>query len=1081
LKLAQLPPNATKMKKPLECAACELGKSHRQPFASSLPSDVRAESPMDAFHADISGPVKNESIGGSKYISVVLDEASSYVFIACTASKDDGTRHVRQTIRDAKTKVGVPLKRFHSDGGGEYRSAAFLDELKKSGVNVTSTPAHTSQLNGKAERKNRTIWNTIRTLLASVGKHGLPSSFWAEAALTSVYLLNRTTSSSSIDPTKTAHEIFTGKKPSVKHLRTFGCDVFVHKQKVDRGVDAKLETRASPGIFVGYEEKKTAYRCYVDGKIVVSRDVYFVEQSFTHADSLHHVLTRRTDAAEEERLTVQEERLMTIHQLPPSSRTSRQAARIAALRLYEPMDEEANDVEMRQVREAQLVSAEEESDRCARDEARMEAACKAAADSAALDHSIVEDDLKVSEVEDVLDGDDDDDDGTPRPQEELNQEELTDKQKQQRGSVDPVSRRHTRSGVATGPLAVPTDSKKNSKKTKLVPVDTNVRRVTRSTAASAAAAVLSATTVESADLIHEPTTFQQAVHSPQREEWLNAMKEELRSMVKKKVFQSESAVECAAEGRRPIGCKWVYKLKRDASGRVERYKARLVAKGFTQQAGIDFFDTFAPVLKYKSLRLLLQHAARHDLDVQQMDVETAFLNGELKETVFMKLPPGIDQLMTKDDAGDNSERGGDDKSVSNAKSVWRLKKAIYGTKQASNVWHETINRTLTIALSFTPTISDPCVYVRRSRSNHVMYLGLFVDDLLAFHAKEDLNEWMEIKAKLMSTYTMKDLGAAQWVLGMKITRDRPNRLLTLSMESYVDKMLFDFHMVDAADAPTPEESSVRLTRDDEAITSEQQEEMVDRPYMELVGSLLYAATSIFFEISHSVTVLTRHMQRPGPKHWMAAKRVLRYLKSVKHLGITYGQRRDKEKKGSEISSLSISSSTLPHTPMSTVEVYCDADWAGDVDDRRSTSGILLLLDGAPIVWSSRKQATVALSTAEAEYMAMSAALQELKWMDALLNEIHTPVHRPIVLWTDNQAALSIATARSITHSRTKHIDIRHHYIREMVISGAIDVRWCRSEEQLADVMTKGLNKQTYAELTHRIKTRVVSYLHTHRG
>lgn len=574
----------------------------------------------------------------------------------------------------------------------------------------------------------------------------------------------------------------------------------------------------------------------------------------------------------------------------------------------------------------------------------------------------------------------------------------------------------------------------------------------------------------------EPTSWAQALASPERDFWIEAGKAELRSLRSNHCYAIASARQCRAEGRRAIGCKWVFKVKRRADGSVERYKVRLVAQGFSQTPGEDFFATFAPVLMYKSLRMLLQLAARFDWEIDQMDVVTAFLNGDLKETLYMRPPAGYADLVDAEAAA--VERGGVDEDDV----VWRLRKAIYGTRQASNVWHESINTTL-VSLGFRPCRSDPCVYVRVSQTGCPMVIGLFVDDMVPIYSRSDRSEWVALKSKLMSAYSMKDLGSAQWVLGMKIVRDRERRLLWLTQELYVDKMLQEFRLVSSDSAPTPEESTIRLTKADGAQTREQQDEMSARPYMELVGSLLYATTSVFFEAAHAVGILTRYMQAPGPRHWQAAKRVLRYLKGCKAEGITYGQRQrieqeERQQEQQQRSSKQVSSQIM-HAPAAAaargphacvLTVYCDADWAGSVDDRRSTTGCVILLDGAPVIWLSKKQATVALSTAEAEYMAMSAAVTELKWARQLLTEIGSKPDEPIDVYSDNQAAVSIATSPSVSHTRTKHIDLRHHFVRECIDAGLIRLRWIRSNEQLADVFTKGLNRQQHAELTHKIKT-----------
>ena len=351
--------------------------------------------------------------------------------------------------------------------------------------------------------------------------------------------------------------------------------------------------------------------------------------------------------------------------------------------------------------------------------------------------------------------------------------------------------------------------------------------------------------------------------------------------------------------------------------------------------------------------------------------------------------------------------------------------------------------------------------------------------MIITHSDADEAEWIEAKTILMERFSMKDLGDAVWVLGMKIERDRAARTLLLSQQSYIDKMLHQFGLVDAAPQETPEDSSVRLSKSDEAVSEEESKLMERIPYMELVGSLLYASTSVRLDISHVVGVLSRYMQRPGIKHWKTAKRCLRYLKGTKDMGIVYGLRHA-ESKGSkqeerpltsksDSSSLHASANVFSSASVP-LTMYVDADWAGDIDDRRSTTGCVIMLFGAPVIWLSKKQNTVALSTAEAEYMALSLGLQELKFLMQLLVQIGLIPKLPIPVYSDNQAAISISSNPAVSHSRTKHIDLRHHYVRECVSSGEIRVEWISSKDQLADVFTKGLNKMTYAKLVERAMT-----------
>lgn len=556
--------------------------------------------------------------------------------------------------------------------------------------------------------------------------------------------------------------------------------------------------------------------------------------------------------------------------------------------------------------------------------------------------------------------------------------------------------------------------------------------------------------------IPEPKNFREIMASLYKHFWLAAAVAELQSMKDLQVWEKVDAAQARREGRQPIGCKWIFKVKYRSDGTVDKFKARLVAQGFSQRQGIDFKETFAPVMMYKSMRVMLVLACLLGYEIKQMDVQTAFLYGVMEEVVYMRLP-GMEHLdPSMASSPPSAGRGGE--------YVLRLKKALYGTKQASRQWYQNMDHTLRTC-GFQPCVADPCVYVKRSRTGRAMMIGLFVDDLLPMYHAEDEAEWKETKGVLMNKYKMKDLGDAEWVLGMRIIRDRSRGMLQLDQSQYLLRVLDEFDMMDCKAIDTPEEVGQQLSKQDAPQTKEEKEAMVNVPYMELVGSLLYASVSTRPDICHAVSVCSRFMKEPGPKHWKAAKRILRYLRGTVDVPMHY---QPKQKQQTNIQHL-----THKEKPsiQATMSVYCDADWGGDVDDRRSTSGCVLLLFGCPVVWLSKKQTTVALSTAEAEYMSLSLAVQEVKWLKTLVCELGCEVDGPIPVRTDNQAALAIATNNAIAHSRTKHIDIRHHYVREAVDGGMIEMKWVDTKSQVADVFTKALPKQTFKQLlTHIMPT-----------
>ena len=457
----------------------------------------------------------------------------------------------------------------------------------------------------------------------------------------------------------------------------------------------------------------------------------------------------------------------------------------------------------------------------------------------------------------------------------------------------------------------------------------------------------------------------------------------------------------------------------EISVRLRKSVAKRRAKRTLQQAGIDFNDTFAPVLRHKSLKVILALTALFDLELVQMDVVTAFLNADIKEQLYMKQPQGY-------------HKGG-------VNMVCRLLKSVYGTKQAPHNWNETVNEFL-ISIGFTRCISDTCVYIRKTKTGKIILIGLYVDDLPIAYHKDDLVEWEEIKTQFTNRFKMKYLGECRLILGMRITRNRTNKILTIDNEVHINRMLTHFQMSDCQPKSTP------ATNEKLIQTPKQDENIVDKPYYQsIVGALNYLQQTTRPDIALATNQLCRHASNPGPQHLIAAKRVLRYLRGTAHVGLTYSG-------GDEILEMD---KPLPIS----IETWTDADWGGDLNDRKSTTGLVVKIDGCSVSWSTKKQATVALSTAEAEYMAIAAGVQESLYIKQLLCELLGPSSIPesCKIYTDNQSALCISK-NDTNHQRAKHIDIKHHFIRDRVKDGSMNISWVPTSQQMADILTKPLGQ-----------------------
>jgi len=756
---------------------------------------------MDEWHADLSGPVDIEESERlphlasvhARFLSLIVDVGTGFLFAEPLDAKSDAERHVLVCKKAAEVVHGRPLKKFHSDNGGEYCSRSFIARLEESGTGKTTTPADTPQRDGVVERANRTVWERARTLLHHAG---LPDAFVWEAVCCAVYLLNftprlRHRRNIGEETLKCPLELWSGRKPSVKNLRPFGCTVWVTQLHPVSGnaQSNKLSPRSRKGIFLGYDEKKLAYKCYVEGKIVVSRDCRFLEGDFSEARRIAREVT--IDANEEEQRAQEELEARRAAAAASPTDPDRRAAKAAQLRRVHADygDESA-------LERAQIESLQEEHQRqqqLQQEEQQRQPVAAAAADG----HPTLAQQGVVAAVGSSSEPSRKENRRNRRDKRQAARKEKKKKKQEEKQEEEIKSSQPSISGT----VGVPS-----------VPPQRRSARQGAGGQVSYSSAFLSALPQPAALTIVEPRTYNDVLKSAQRSEWLQAMREEEKSLMEHGVWEVVPVAEAYRKGRRPIRCKWVYKVKMNSAGEVSRYKARLVACGYTMVKGVDFHATFAPTLLYKSFRVLLCIASVLDWELQQMDVEVAFLNGHIDEEVYMELPQG---LQMQGGTADRRGRGGGG-GMEGIKLCVRLKKALYGTRQASHVWHASIHRTLT-ALGFRACTADPCVYVRVTPSTgDSILLGLFVDDLLAVHSPRDKAEWEMIKGKLQSTYRMKDLGEAEWVLGMKVTRDRSRRSLELSQARYVDKMLTEFGLIEAKGASTPEQHGQQLSKKDEA-------------------------------------------------------------------------------------------------------------------------------------------------------------------------------------------------------------------------------------------------------------------------
>ena len=884
-------PTIPSIPKDWQCETCITSKSTKR---TPEPNTKRCDTPFELIHSDLSGKFSQQSFGNSWYYITFIDDCTRYAWIYHINAKSDTVKVFTQFILERQTQDNAVIKRFRTDNGGEYVNKDMLTLFQKHGILHDRSPPYSHESNGVAERYNRTIVTSLRSMLNS-----LTLKLWAEAVATAVYLRNRLPNRSIGN--STPYESLYKQKPSIHHVRPYGTKCFVHIPEEARKAGTKLLPRAIEGYLVGYTSSDKIYRIYIPSqhKISETRQIHWTNKTIiplapTHMES-----------------STEKESFATVTPLshPPATN---------------PIDKLLD-----------------------QDYTSTTTTTTTSKELSTLPPPIP--------------------DRPSSPSSQLLREQL----QQQLDVTEPLPDNEgpRKSGRITRP---PAHFGRNAKK---IPDE-------------------------------DPTTYRQAINSSLRDQWTSAMDDEIAALKKNNTFE----VVDKPIGRNIIDSKWVFKTKKNADGTLERYRARAVAKGYSQVPGFDFEDTFAPVIRYESLRFLLAICAKNKWRPRQFDVKSAFLYGELKEEVYMRPPSGF----------------------SDGDKVWKLNRCLYGLKQSANEWYALFARFLTTK-GFTASTFDPCMFVH---AKHDCYISLYVDDIAIYSAD---NPYLKSLIKdLKTAFEITDLGEASFLLGLHITYT-PDRL-RLTQERYIDTVLKRFDMENSRTVSTPLPKGIQLK-------SGTEDERIPDPsiYQSIIGSLMYVTTGTRPDLSYTISFLSQFSACPTEQHLKAAKHVLKYLNHTKTIGLDF-----------------------PYRNTKAIDVYVDADYAACLDSRRSYSGYTVLFNGSCISWCSKKQKSVSVSTTEAEYVAMSLATRQIQWLTFGLHDVRLDM--PIAMHADNTGANFLARNPQL-NVRTKHIDVHFHKTREELQRGTFTLLQVASQDNLADICTKILAKPAHELLMDRLGCR----------
>lgn len=512
-----------------------------------------------------------------------------------------------------------------------------------------------------------------------------------------------------------------------------------------------------------------------------------------------------------------------------------------------------------------------------------------------------------------------------------------------------------------------------------------------------------------------PKTYEEAIQSEDANLWQQAMDRELNHIRSNNVWSMVDRVN----GTNIIDTKWVFTYKYDPVNGNVTHKARIVAKGFMQRKNTDYNEIFSPVVKLDTIRLLLSMACVNAWKVIQLDVNCAFLNSELKETIFVNQPDGVELPPGK---------------------ILRLNKALYGLKQSALSWNNCLSEYLE-SLNFARCKSDYCVFVY-NQDDHIVIIVVYVDDLLITGSSEELIN--RIRLMLISRFSMKDIGDIRYFLGLNVTYDRINRRMSIDQKSAIVKILEKFEMSDCKGASTPIEKNLKLEK------CESDDKITSNPFRELLGSLMYIMLGSRPDLCYSISFFSRFQSKPTDNHFCYLKRVLRYLKQTLDYKLHFVYNVDEPP----------------------LKAFADADFAND-SDRRSITGGAIFVFGNLVSWKSKKQSLVSLSSTAAEYIALTEVSCHALALRNILIELGVDMNKPFCIYEDNQSCIRLSTDFK-NNSRCKYLDVKYAFLHEQISKfKTIILEYLRSSEMIADVCTKSLEKVQFEKCRERMNVRII--------
>ncbi|GJU08038.1 putative ribonuclease H-like domain-containing protein [Tanacetum coccineum] len=1032
------------------CVACQKGKQHKASCKAKLVSSISHT--LQLLHMDLFGPTSVRSINHKTYCLVITDDFSRFSWTFFLRTKDETSAILKDFIRQIENQLNQKVKTIRCDNGTEFKNRDIIEFCGLKGIKREYSNARTPQQNGVAERKNRTLIEAARTMLAD---SFLPNTFWAEAVSTACYVLNRVLVTKPHN--KTPYELLTGKTPIISYIRPFGCHVTILNTIDHLG---KFAGKSDEGFLVGYSLQSKAFRVYnlVTKRVEENLHINFLENKPNVAgigpnwlfdldyltDSMNYLsvssenqanihagqqATNQNEGSKDKidsgNSQIEDETDQDCFELPiwhSYSSTNKSSSKSDGKR-GSPREEEQiflDDLARLQIQEKEANEEAEALRKNLDQETEILVTQGGAAKSSSTNNfSTVSTTTKASGTNLVNTGgtnlvstdttNSQEDVSEIPPLEDIHQDTtegiFTHSSYDDEGAVGDFTNLETVVNVSP----IPTSRVNPSHPSELILGDPTSAVQTRSKLNKSSEAHAFVSYVQKQRRTnhkdfhhclfacflsqHEPKKISEALED---ESWVDAMQEELLQFEIQKVW----ILVDLPYGKKAIGTKWVYRNKKDERGVVVRNKARLVAQGHRQEEGIDYDEVFAPVARLEAIRIFLAFASYMGFIVYQMDVKSAFLYGKIDEEVYVSQPPGFL----------------DPKSP---QKVYKVVKALYGLHQAPRAWYATLS-TFLLKNGYRRGTIDKTLFLKKDKHD-IILVQVYVDDIIFGSTKKSWCD--EFEALMKSRFQMSSMGELTFFLGLQV-KQKPNGIF-ISQDKYVDEILKKFDFASVKTASTPIETQKPLVKDEEA------SDVDVHLYRSMIGSLMYVTASRP-DIMFAVCACSRFQVTPKTSHLTAVKRIFRYLKGKPKLGLWY-----------------------PRESTFDLESYSDSDYAGANLDRKSTTGGCQFLGRRLITWQCKKQTIVATSTTEAEYVAAASCCGQVLWiqnqmLDYGFNFMNTKIY------IDNESTICIVK-NPVYHSKTKHIAIRHHFIRDAYEKKLIQVLKIHTNDNVADLLTKAFD------------------------